>query len=70
MARVIFDETDDLGIEFEAQTGTVITIEAKVEEIKIYNGAKEGPINFMISFSNATTLLTALASVIVGALLM
>eukprot|EP00352_Strombidinopsis_acuminata_P006103 CAMPEP_0176364732 /NCGR_PEP_ID=MMETSP0126-20121128/19989_1 /TAXON_ID=141414 ORGANISM="Strombidinopsis acuminatum, Strain SPMC142" /NCGR_SAMPLE_ID=MMETSP0126 /ASSEMBLY_ACC=CAM_ASM_000229 /LENGTH=137 /DNA_ID=CAMNT_0017721477 /DNA_START=230 /DNA_END=642 /DNA_ORIENTATION=+ len=56
VARVVFDDTSFLGIEYDAKIGEVITIESGVEEIEIYNGAESGPLHFIISFSGANAI--------------
>lgn len=53
---MIFDETNFLGIEYDAQIGDVITFEGGETDIRIYNGAESGPLTFLISFSGAVTL--------------
>lgn len=69
VARVIFDETESLGIDYEGvRIGEVITVESGVAAIEIYNGAEEGPLTFLISFSGASALST-LALTSVGAVL-
>ena len=67
VARVIFDDTSYLGIEYDAKIGDVITIEGSTEEIEIYNGAESGPLHFIISFSGATSLLTGAGLMVAAA---
>lgn len=62
VARVIFDETSFLGIEFDGAIGDVITLEGGETDIRIYNGAESGPLTFLISFSSAQTLIAATAT--------
>ena len=65
VGRVIFDETSYLGlIGTTAKLGSVITFTSGNEnKIKIYNGAENGPLTFLISFSGSvTTGVFALAS--------
>lgn len=61
VARVIFDETSFLGIEYDANIGDVITFESGENEIVIYNGAETGPLTFLISFSGAYNALVGAA---------
>ena len=62
IARVIFDNTSYLGIEYDAQIGDVITFESGTKEILIFNGAETGPLTFDISFSGATTLIAGITT--------
>ena len=62
VARVIFDETAFLGIEYDAAIGDVITLQGGETDIKIYNAAESGPLSFLISFSSAQTLVAATAA--------
>ena len=68
VARVIFDDTSYLGIEYDASIGDVITIESGVEEIEIYNGAESGPLHFIISFSGAAALYAGAATTVAAAM--
>jgi len=68
VARVIFDETSFLGIEYDANIGEVITLDGGEHEIVIYNGAETGPLTFMISFSGAFNALAGAATATVAAL--
>ena len=66
VARVIFENSNYLGIEWDSRKiNEVITIpEGEEAIIPIYNGAENGPLTFDISFSGAKELLagaTALA---------
>lgn len=70
VARVIFDETSFLGIEGDYKIGEVITIENERKAIKIYNAAQSGALTFLISFSGAVQLATALGSVLLIAVSM
>jgi len=67
VARVIFDETSYLGIEGKYKIGEVITIENERKTIKIYNAAPSGALTFLISFSGAAHLATAVASALLVA---
>ena len=67
VARVIFENSNYLGIEMEGnnkpEVGDVITIgEGDTKEITIYNGAESGPLTFDISFSGAYQLLAGAAT--------
>lgn len=62
VARVIFDETSFLGIEYDANIGDVITFEGGENEIVIYNGAETGPLTFLISFSGAFNAFAGLST--------
>lgn len=68
VARVVFDNTSFLGVELQDyQIGDPITVEDEVQEITIYNGADQGQLTFIISFSGAfsvfsSALLTASAA--------
>ena len=64
VARVIFSGNLFLGIEYEAKVNDIITIENGVEDITIYNAAESGPITFTISFSGASALTSAAASLL------
>ena len=72
VARVIFDSSDYLGINFEAKMSEVITLESGVTDIEIYNAAESGPITFGISFSAASDLVmtSVVTAAAVGTLLL
>ena len=72
VARVIFSSTIYLGIEYDAKIDEVITLEAGVTELKIYNAAESGPITFGISFSAAYNALftSAASAAAIGALML
>ena len=63
VARVIFANTQYLGIEYNAKIGDVITIESGVTEILIYNAAESGPLTFDLSFSSAATVMASAAAI-------
>ena len=63
MARVIFSNTQYLGIEYNAEINDVITIESGVTNILIYNGAEEGPLTFDLSYSSAATVMASAAAI-------
>ena len=64
IARVIFSNTNQLGIERpNTNIDDVITIKGGVEEIVLYNGNEKGPLTFDISFSGASHLLAGATSV-------
>lgn len=68
LARVIFDETSYLGMDFvegdvnvDKKLGDIITYEAGTGEdgvniITIYNAAESGPLTFLVSFSGAVQM--------------
>ena len=64
VARVIFENSNYLGIEFDGRKiNEVITIpQGEDAIIPIYNGAENGPLTFDISFSGAKELLTGVAA--------
>ena len=68
VARVIFENSNYLGIEMDGKSpevGDVITIpETSVAEILIYNGAENGPLTFDISFSGAVQQLMAFVATV------
>jgi hypothetical protein len=55
VARVIFDNDDDLGVlKADYVIGQPITVEkGRVEYIQVYNGNSAGYLNFRVSFSSA-----------------
>ena len=63
VARVIFANTQYLGIEYNAKINDVITIESGVTEILIYNAAESGPLTFDLSFSSAATVMVSAAAI-------
>ena len=71
LARVIFDETSFLGIDYEeAKIGQVITIPSgKVATIPIYNAAQTGPLTFLISYSGSVATLVSTVVTLLGGLL-
>jgi hypothetical protein len=65
VGRVVFDETSYLGIEGELKLGEVLSVyQGDTQDILIYNGAEEGQLTFMISFSSARTLMSQFATFI------
>ena len=58
IARVIFDDTDTLGVLYPGYVmGEPITVQqGSVKTVTIYNGGNQGPISFRISFSAAGRL--------------
>ena len=58
LARVIFDDTTNLGVLFNGYViGQPITIpEGEIQEITVYNGNIAQPVSFVQSFSGAKTL--------------
>ena len=64
LGRVIFEDTDYLGIEFEdRRPNDVITVEGAVTDVRVFNAAETGPITFRIAFSGASSLaLSAIAA--------
>jgi hypothetical protein len=64
VARVVFDNTSFLGVEIkDYQIGDPITVEDEVQEITIYNGADQGQLTFIISFSSAFSAFSSVALV-------
>ena len=64
VARVIFSNTNQLGIERQnTNIGDVVTIKGGVEEIVLFNGNEKGPLTFDISFSGASVLTAGATSV-------
>ena len=68
VARVIFDNTQELGIEYPLDIGKVLTVENGVLEIQIYNGADKGPLTFDVSFSGAAALASSMSLAAAGLL--
>ena len=64
VARVIFSNTNQLGIERQnTNIGDVITIMSGTEDITLFNGNEKGPLTFDISFSGASLLTVGATSV-------
>ena len=69
VARVIFDDSDTLGVLFPGyKMGQPITVQpGQVKWITIYNGNDAGPTVFKLSFSAAQNLLSVGLSIILMA---
>ena len=61
LARVVFDETSFLGIDYEGKRiGDLINIPAgKKVDIPIYNAAQTGPLTFLISYSGSISYIVS-----------
>ena len=58
VARVVFDEVSTLGVLYPGYViGEPITVQqGQTKTITIYNGGNNGPVSFLISFSEASKL--------------
>ena len=64
VARVIFDNDDDLGVlKADYVIGQPITVDkGNIEYIQVYNGNSAGYLNFRVSFSSAEKVLMTATS--------
>ena len=67
LARVVFDNTDSLGVLFPGYIiGQPISVETgETKYVTIYNGDEAGPITYRLSFSSAQQMMMSGLSLII-----